>query len=60
MSVCTGAFYLAEAGLLDGALATTNQFYEQAFRERYPNVELVPEQRVVRSGRRFCAGGTTG
>lgn len=56
-SNCTGAFFLAEAGLLDGRKATTHWAQAGLFRERYPNVNLVPEQLMTTDGRLFCSGG---
>ncbi|HET9141354.1 GlxA family transcriptional regulator, partial [Actinophytocola sp.] len=40
MSICTGAFVLAAAGILDGRPATTHWAYADAFRELYPRVLL--------------------
>jgi transcriptional regulator GlxA family with amidase domain len=58
-SVCTGAFFLAEAGLLDGEEATTNPMFEGQFRDRYPGVRLATDQVLVRSGRTLTAGTVT-
>ncbi|WP_404364053.1 GlxA family transcriptional regulator [Marinobacter sp.] len=56
-SNCTGAFLLAEAGLLDGMEATTHWGFSDLFRERYPAVNLRPEQLVTVDGTIACAGG---
>jgi transcriptional regulator GlxA family with amidase domain len=40
VSICTGAFVLAAAGLLDGRPATTHWAYAESFRELYPAVKL--------------------
>lgn len=49
-SVCTGAFALASAGLLDGRAATTHWLYQDAFRRRFPAVQLLPERVMVDDG----------
>ncbi|MEM5339041.1 GlxA family transcriptional regulator [Paraburkholderia azotifigens] len=44
-AACTGAFHLAEAGLLDGRRATTHWYYAADMRKRYPGVK-VEEDRI--------------
>lgn len=58
-SNCTGAFLLAEAGLLNGRKATTHWGFSPLFRARYPQVECLPEQLVTVDGPIACAGGGT-
>ena len=58
-SICTGAFVLAEAGLLDGKRATTHWAAQDLFRQRYPRVRVAPEQIVVDNGRICTSGGAT-
>ena len=48
-SVCTGAFQLARAGLLDGKEATTHHDFYEGMVERHPNVKLVRSRRFVQS-----------
>ena len=56
-SACTGAFLLAEAGLLDGRAATTHWAFQDLLRQRYPRVRVLPEAIVVDEGRVCTAGG---
>ncbi|MBW0147008.1 GlxA family transcriptional regulator [Marinobacter arenosus] len=56
-SNCTGAFLLAEAGLLDGKEATTHWGFSNQFRQRYPDVICRPEKLVTVDGDIACAGG---
>jgi transcriptional regulator GlxA family with amidase domain len=58
-SICTGAFVLAETGLLDGKRATTHWAAQDLFRQRYPRVRVAPEQIVVDNGRICTSGGAT-
>jgi transcriptional regulator GlxA family with amidase domain len=53
-SACAGTFLLAEAGVLDGLLATTTWWLSPAFRARYPRVQLDHSQMVI-----TCDGITT-
>ena len=60
MSVCTGAFVLAEAGLLAGKKATTHHDFHDRFAAQYPSVALERGLRFVESGRNLAtAGGLT-
>lgn len=59
MSVCTGAFKLAKAGLLDGQKATTHHDFFDDFADDYPKVELLRGPRFVENGQFATAGGLT-
>ena len=56
-SVCTGAFLLAETGLLNGKRATTHWGFAELFRKRYPQVDLRPESLITDEGSLICGGG---
>ncbi|TDD50051.1 helix-turn-helix domain-containing protein [Kribbella antibiotica] len=56
-SICTGAFVLGAAGLLDGRPATTHWMRAALFRERYPQVELREEQLFVDDGDILTSAG---
>jgi transcriptional regulator GlxA family with amidase domain len=58
-SVCTGAFLLAEAGLLDGRRATTHWSECAMLAERYPKVTVEPDPIYVRDGKVFSSAGVT-
>src|SRR2546423_2025015 len=61
MSICTGAFLLAAAGLLDDRPATTHWAWADAFRARYPLVKLDPDVLFVDDGEILTsAGGAAG
>lgn len=56
-TICSGAFVLAETGLLDGKTATTHWAFAEQFRKRYPRIELKPERLITDEGDLFCSGG---
>jgi AraC family transcriptional activator FtrA len=58
VSVCTGAFVLAAAGLLDDRRATTHWMYAERLARRYPQVRLDPDVLYLADGRVFTSAGT--
>ncbi len=58
-SVCTGAFALAAAGLLDGRRATTHWSAAQALARDYPRVLVDAEPIFIRDGRVWTSAGVT-
>jgi transcriptional regulator GlxA family with amidase domain len=57
--LCTGAYVLAKAGLLDGRRATIHWENHDGFTEEFENVELTKSVFVVDNGRMTTAGGTS-
>ncbi len=58
-SVCSGAYILAEAGLLNGKRATTHWQRSADFARRYPQVALEPDRIFVREGETWTSAGIT-
>ncbi|MEO8317650.1 MAG: GlxA family transcriptional regulator [Bradyrhizobium sp.] len=58
-SVCSGAFILAEAGLLDGRRATTHWQRTRQFLKAYPQVKLEPDQIFTQDGNIWTSAGIT-
>jgi transcriptional regulator GlxA family with amidase domain len=56
-SVCTGAFLLAEAGLLEGRAATTHWGSADQFEKDYPQVEVRHDVKFVDQGKVITSGG---
>ncbi|WP_086730634.1 GlxA family transcriptional regulator [Streptomyces carpinensis] len=57
VSICTGAFVLAAAGLLDGRRATTHWHVAERFRRAFPRVALDPDVLFVEDGRFLTSAG---
>jgi transcriptional regulator GlxA family with amidase domain len=58
-SVCTGAFCLAEAGLLDRRQVTTHWTHASTLARRYPAVHVNPEPLFMRDGKFYSSAGCT-
>jgi transcriptional regulator GlxA family with amidase domain len=58
VSLCSGAFVLAAAGLLDGRRATTHWMYADAFAKRFPAIEVDPAVLYVDEGQILTSAGT--
>jgi transcriptional regulator GlxA family with amidase domain len=59
VSICTGAFALAAAGVLDGKRATTHWMYLDELRSRFPAVHVVDEGIFVKDGGVWTSAGIT-
>ena len=57
MSICTGAFVLAAAGLLDGRPATTHWLHADRFRRLFPEVALDPDVLFIDDGQVLTSAG---
>ncbi|NGM15095.1 helix-turn-helix domain-containing protein [Verrucosispora sp. CWR15] len=58
VGICTGAYPIAAAGLLDGRRATTHWMNAQDFAGRFPLVDLDPRVLYVAEGTVFTSAGT--
>ncbi len=58
LSLCSGAFVLAAAGLLDGKRATTHWHYFDALAARHPGLTLVPDVLYMDEGSVLTAAGS--
>jgi transcriptional regulator GlxA family with amidase domain len=58
-SVCTGAFFLGAAGLLDGMNATTHWQHAAELAERFPAARVLPDQIYVQDGALYTSAGVT-
>lgn len=59
LSVCTGAFVLAKAGLLEGLRATTHYAAVEELRALAPHTELCPTERYVDNGKIILSAGVS-
>lgn len=58
-SMCTGAFVLAEAGLLNGKRATTHWYFSRQLQQEYPEVIVDSEPIYIRQGALYTSAGVT-
>ena len=58
LTVCSGAFVAAAAGVLDGRRATTHWRYADVMRRMYPRIEVDPDVLFVQEGRIITSAGT--
>ena len=58
-AVCTGAFALGEAGLLNGRRVTTHWEYAAELTRRFPEARLEPDRIFIRDGAMFTSAGVT-
>jgi transcriptional regulator GlxA family with amidase domain len=58
-SVCTGAFVLAAAGLLDGRRATTHWSAARRLAQMYPSIDVDPDPIFIRDGALWTSAGVT-
>lgn len=57
LSICNGAFIVAETGLLDGHKATTFHRAFDSFQRNYPSIKLIRNQRYVDNGKVVTSAG---
>ncbi|MGK2866993.1 MAG: helix-turn-helix domain-containing protein, partial [Mycobacterium sp.] len=57
VSICSGAFALAAAGVLDGRSATTHWVYADLLAQQYPEIDVDPAPLYVDSGRVLTSAG---
>ena len=58
-SSCTGAFLLADTGLLDGRAATTHWLFADELQRRYPAVAVTVDRMIIDHGDVITSGGST-
>lgn len=58
-SICTGAFLLAEAGLLDGRRATTHWIHARDLQNRFPKVKVDEDKIFINDGPIWTSAGMT-
>nr|WP_284041473.1 helix-turn-helix domain-containing protein [Halomonas olivaria] len=58
-SICSGAFLLAAAGLLDGCRVTTHWRHAQTLADEYPALSVEPDALYIESNGRYTSAGVT-
>lgn len=57
--LCTGAFVLADAGLLDGRRATTHWHWAEALQQRHPRIQIEADRIYIADGPVWTSAGMT-
>jgi transcriptional regulator GlxA family with amidase domain len=58
-SICTGAFVLAEAGILDGRHATTHWYHARDLQQRFPDIHIDDDRIFIIDGSVWTSAGMT-
>jgi AraC family transcriptional activator FtrA len=58
VTICSGAFVLAAAGVLDGRRATTHWMFAETLQTRYPNIRVEPDVLFVDEGQILTSAGS--
>lgn len=58
-AVCTGIYGIAPTGLLDGRRVTTHWAFVERVAERFPKLQLAPDQLFIKDGKFYTAAGVT-
>ena len=58
-SICTGAFILAETGLMDGKRATTHWYFGRHLQEQHPGIQVDEDKIFVKDGNVWSSAGVT-
>jgi transcriptional regulator GlxA family with amidase domain len=59
VSICTGSFVLAAAGVLSGRRAATHWRHAQALARHYPDIEVLPDALFVSDGNVYTSAGVS-
>ncbi|MDQ0643066.1 GlxA family transcriptional regulator [Microbacterium murale] len=58
LTICSGSFVIAQAGVLDGRRATTHWMYADVMASMYPQIDVDPDVLFVQDGRIITSAGT--
>ncbi|RDY58076.1 GlxA family transcriptional regulator [Flagellimonas nanhaiensis] len=58
-SICTGAYILAHAGLLDDKHSTTHWKYLEDIQSRFPKTKILPDRLIVKDGNIYSSAGVS-
>ncbi|MEY4767282.1 MAG: hypothetical protein RI907_3955 [Pseudomonadota bacterium] len=58
VTMCTGGYFLAASGRMDGLAMTTHWALAQDMQQQFPGVQLDPEPNLIEDGAVICSGGS--